>query len=232
MRGITPNVHPLPTVTTMSTTSRQHGTQAGYFQHIRRDEPPCPDCVNAYNERARQRHAAKTAHRRMTEQHRAAAGMPAASDTTVCSAWSPKNPRGVTGTPAGAKRHYVKGEPPCGACRTANAVYSYTQSNRTSRANRPLRPAPQPGEYLVCADTSSPYQQTVTGTPAGASRHYKIGEHPCEPCRLAHNEHKRRERAQRRRRVIAMTHREQHPPEGAQAPDTRTAVDGSTVPAR
>jgi len=78
------------------------------------------------------------------------------------------------GTEAGARNHYRQGEQPCPACRRATQ-----QGSAERRALRVRRHG---------HERTTPIPDELHGTRAGAEAHYRLGEKPCEPCRLAKND--------------------------------------------
>ncbi|AHB31649.1 transcriptional regulator WhiB-like [Arthrobacter phage vB_ArS-ArV2] len=84
------------------------------------------------------------------------------------------------GTPAAARRHYLRGEKPCRLCRDA-------ERSRTNKAGLKRR------------QTNESFQKSFTpekcGTNSGHQRHIYYGNTPCEECKVAHRAYQRKQRA-------------------------------------
>lgn len=91
-----------------------------------------------------------------------------------------KRPPIECGTYRGYKKHRRAGETPCRPCYDA-----YNESCRKWKAAQRDGKPPSPGR---------PRQPINHGTPAGYRTHNRRNEPPCDECRLAYNESRRRER--------------------------------------
>lgn len=95
------------------------GTPAGYQRHRRANEVPCEPCAEARRAEVRGERSEP-------------AGPPEPRwEGLLCARPSPKNQEPVTGKMAGYRRHINAKQPPCPACREANAEYQreYYQAN-------------------------------------------------------------------------------------------------------
>lgn len=94
-----------------------------------------------------------------------------------------KFPEGRTGTDAGLRAHYQKGEKPCRECREAG--------NRRGRDKR-AKLKPDPSDYdLVCEVPTNKFPFGRRGTNAGFASHRIAEEPPCEECKEGNKEYNR-----------------------------------------
>lgn len=93
------------------------------------------------------------------------------------------------GTRARYYWHLAHDETPCDLCREANRTYA--EQRRRAAGAKPL--AEDIEARRQRAETEHPH-----GTWQAAARHYKHGEKPCEPCRIAYNAHYRETRKARK----------------------------------
>lgn len=156
------------------TPKKLHGTPAGYQAHRWRPGPTCDPCKRAWREHVRS----------YQREWRARPGPPKSGKPLK------------HGTLYAYEIHHKEGTDPCEPCRQARLTYMRSYMPRwraahpdkvrdynrrsSSRYRRPRDPKPAP----------------LHGTIAGHSRHRKLGESPCEECRLAYNEYKREWRKQ------------------------------------
>lgn len=144
----------------------RRGTYSGWVRHKYLGETPCDECADANRARTREYMRQRTGY------YERVSRLPAADEERlVCALPTVVYPDGVTGTPAGARRHYKAHERPCAAC---------------AAAHRSARKAVVDAEGLaVCARGTRNYPQGRTGTSAGAKAHRRAGETPCDDCAAA-----------------------------------------------
>jgi hypothetical protein len=87
------------------------------------------------------------------------------------------------GTPAAARRHYLRGERPCDPCRDAErARWNKSALNRRGKKKFPAKP----------------FTTDKCGTNAGHQRHVVYGITPCDACMIAHRAYQQERRDKKR----------------------------------